>query len=209
MVTAIEIATGTSTGTMQALIEIATATNGVEENMNVADTDIQAGSMSLRTTALMDTARTLTSRVTGTACSPVQAMRGAARATIRNARIFTAMAREVFFQSSATPLPTAWPIAMVSCAVMKKAIATIRAISTAAAFIHSADEDASHYRSLRRIDPNTAAIVTPAPMPTMIRTFRATECPRLSSTLFTSAYFTVVEASVLRSRMTKSSSPAL
>jgi hypothetical protein len=142
MVTAIEIATGTSTGTMQALIEIATATNGAEGNMNAAVRFTGRVRMSLRITVTTNMALTRTSRVTGTAYSQARATRAAGRVSIPNARISTGMAREVFFQSSVARLHTAWPIAMVSCAVTKKAIATIRAISTAAAFIHSAGEDA-------------------------------------------------------------------
>ena len=41
--------------------------------------------------------------------------------------------------------------------------------------------------SFAAMAPKTAAMVTAAPIPTMIRMFLATECPRLSSTDFTSA----------------------
>ncbi len=137
IVTAIEIATDTSTGVMLALIEIATATNGVEENMNVAVCFTARVHMNRQTTVTINIALTPTSRVTETVYSPAQATRGAASLTIRSARIFTSTARADFFRSSAARHRMAWRIATVSCAATKKATKTGRATSSAGAFIDS------------------------------------------------------------------------
>src|SRR5438045_737745 len=59
-----------------------------------------------------------------------QTTRGAAKATIRNARIFTGTAPADSFRSSAVQLLTAWLIAMAFCGDMKRDIRTTRTISS-------------------------------------------------------------------------------
>src|SRR5205807_1690224 len=83
-VTGIEIviATGTSTGVMPALIEIATATTGAGENMNVAVYFTGRARMSLQIMVTTNTALTRTSKVIRTAYSRARAMPNVARVSI-------------------------------------------------------------------------------------------------------------------------------
>src|SRR5437868_6631598 len=91
IVTGIEIAIGTSTGVVPALIEI--ATTGAEENMNVAVYFIGRACTSLRIMVTTNTALTRTSKVIRTAYSQARAMPNVARVSIPSVRISTSMAR--------------------------------------------------------------------------------------------------------------------
>ena len=84
-----------------------------------------------RTMAIIDTARTLTSRAIATVCIPGQMMRDAAKATIRSARISTGTALGDSYPFSEARRLTARRIAMVSCEVITKGFRTIKITSLA------------------------------------------------------------------------------
>ena len=108
-------------------------TKGGGENVSVA-TSIPRVCMCRRTMGTMDTVQTRMTRAIGMASTRARTMPAAGRLTIRNARTSTSMAPEDFYPSSAVRLRTAWLIAMVSCAVMKKDTCTTNCILPAGAF---------------------------------------------------------------------------
>jgi len=109
------------------VIEIVT---GIATGIEIGDIARRAFT-SHRTMAIIDTARTPMNRAIATVCTPGQVMRGAAKATIRSARISTGTALAGFCLSSEARRHTARPIAMASCEVITKDFRTIRTISSA------------------------------------------------------------------------------
>src|SRR2546427_9112986 len=78
-------------------------------------------------------------------------MRGAARVTILNARIFTCTAPVDSCPSSAVQLLTAWLIAMAFCAGMKRDTRTIKTISSADGFTGSAPSESGSLAPVVRV----------------------------------------------------------